>query len=71
MFLATALALPAAGHTKADSSKVTHRIGINVRPSYILPPTNSSEAKTHLASAWTKADPHTCNIHSPFPRTAA
>lgn len=37
MFLATALALPAAGHTKADSSKVTHRIGINVRPSYILP----------------------------------
>ena len=28
MFLATALALPAAGHTKADSSKVTHRIGI-------------------------------------------
>lgn len=31
-----AFALTAAGHT-ADSSKVTHRIGVNVRPAYILP----------------------------------
>lgn len=34
--VALAVALTAAGHP-ADSSKVTHRIGVNVRPAYILP----------------------------------
>ena len=34
--LALSVALTAEGH-QADSSKVTHRVGVNVRPSYILP----------------------------------
>lgn len=34
--LASAVMTPAEGHP-ADSTKITHRIGVNVRPSYIVP----------------------------------
>lgn len=36
-FAAAALAMPSAEGHSADSAKVTHRVGLNARPAYILP----------------------------------